>query len=82
MNASRNENVKKRFRVAIGRQASLAFSKRYLYGLVSFVPRKHYLNRLTVWELQSLCNLNAVSVTKIGLQIRAEDALHIIKCEI
>lgn len=40
---------------------------------------------LTVLELHLLlrCNLEAVSVvTKIGLQIRAEDALHIIKCEI
>ncbi len=38
--------------------------------------------RLTVLGLHLLCNLEAVSVTKIGLQIRAEDALHIIKCEI
>lgn len=39
---------------------------------------------LTVPEQYLLlrCNLEAVSVTKIGLQIRAEDALHIIKCEI
>lgn len=40
--------------------------KIHLRELVSFVPRKHYINRLTVWELRSLCNLNAVSVTKIG----------------
>lgn len=28
--------------------------------------RKCYINGLTVWEPRSLCNLNAVSVTKIG----------------
>lgn len=54
----------------------------YLYELVSVVPRIHYINHLTVLGLHLLCNLEAVSVTKIGLQIRAEDALHIIKCEI
>lgn len=71
------------FMVVQHRTADFVISKRYLYELVSIVVlRQHYINHLTVLELHLLCNLEAVSVTKIGLQIRAEDALHIIKCEI
>lgn len=56
-----------------------------LSELVSMVVlTKHYIYHLTVLELHLLLryNLASVAVTKIGLQIRAEDALHIIKCEI
>lgn len=61
------------------------FPEGYFLELVRIVAlSKHYMYQLILLELRLLfpCNLEAVSVTKIGSQIRAEDVLHSIKCEI